>query len=174
MVWFLLLLFFFLAFGAIAFYGAPYVPSQKKYIKLALHQLYPLGKKDLLVDIGSGGGVVLREASKFGARAVGYELNPLLFIVSRFLSRNDKRVDVRFADYWTAKIPDDTTIIYVFSVMRDMKRIGKWVQDEANRLDRPLNLISFGFELVDVPEKKSVGAYHLYVIQPLQSGEAQV
>jgi SAM-dependent methyltransferase len=174
MVWLLLILFFFLTFGAIAFYGAPYVPSQKKYIKLALHELYPLGKKDLLVDIGSGGGVVLREASKFGARAVGYELNPVLFGVSWLLSRKDKRVNVQFADYWTAKIPDDTTIVYVFSVMRDMKRIGKWVQNEATRLKHPLNLISFGFELVGIPEKKSVGAYHLYVIQPLQPAEAQV
>src|SRR5680860_1758140 len=79
-------------FGAVVFRGAPYVPSQKFYINQALRELYPISNKDLLIDIGSGDGVVLREASKLGARAIGYEINPFLVIISRLLSRKDNRV----------------------------------------------------------------------------------
>lgn len=174
MLWQIILVFLILSFGAIALYGAPYVPSRKKYIHQALEELYHLGEKDLLVDIGSGDGVVLREASRFGARAVGYELNPILFVISHILSIKDKRVTVHFADYWTSKIPNDTTVIYVFSVTRDIKKLSKWTQKEVDRLMKPIYIISFGIKFKGIKELKNVGAYHLYVFLPLQSSKAQV
>lgn len=161
-------------FGLVTFRGAPYVPSKKIYINQALRELYPLTTDDVLVDIGSGDGVVLRVASKLGARAIGYEINPILVFISRFLSRKDSRVSVRLVDFWLTHLPDDTTVIYVFSVKRDMKKIIKWAQSETNRLNRPLYLISFAFELGDMKSIKNVGAYHLYKFHSLQSYEAQV
>lgn len=161
-------------FGLVTFRGAPYVPSKKIYINQALRELYPLTTKDVLIDIGSGDGVVLREASGIGARAVGYEINPILVFISRFLSRKDSRVSVRLVDFWLTHLPDDATVIYVFSVKRDMKKIIKWAQSETNRLNRPLYLISFAFELDDMKSIKNVGAYHLYRFHSLQSHEAQV
>jgi len=174
MFWQIIVIFLILSFGAVALYGAPYVPSRKEYIRRAMKELYPLSNKDLLVDIGSGDGVVLREASKFGAKAVGYEINPILFLVSRILSSGDKRVSVRLADYWTSHVPDGTTVIYVFSVSRDVKKLCKWMQKEVDRLGKPIHLISFGINLKGVDELKKVGAYHLYIFQPLQGIKAQV
>jgi len=78
-----------LLFGLIVFRGAPYVPSQKRYVRQAFDELYPLGIRDVLVDVGSGDGIVLRLAAERGAQAIGYELNPLLVIISRWLSRYD-------------------------------------------------------------------------------------
>ena len=68
-------------FGLVVFRGAPYVPSKKTYINQAFSDLYPLTDKDVLVDVGSGDGVVLRSATKFGALAIGYEINPILVIM---------------------------------------------------------------------------------------------
>ena len=161
-------------FGLVVFRGAPYVPSLRTNIKQALRELYPLNSDDVLVDIGSGDGVVLREASITGARAIGYEINPFLVFISRFLSRNDSRVSVHLADFWLTNLPDDTTIVYVFSVKRDVYKIAKKLQKETNRLGRPLNLISFGFEIGDIKPVKNVGAYHLYQFHPLQPGKPQV
>lgn len=155
-------------FGAVTFRGAPYVPSQKYYINQALTDLYKLSDKDLLVDIGSGDGVVLRVASKLGARAVGYEINPILVFISRFLSRKDKKVSVRLADFWFSRLPDGTTVVYVFSVKRDMKKLIKWVQNETNRLGHPVFVISLGFELGDEKPVRDAGAYHLYQFHSLQ------
>lgn len=161
-------------FGFVVFRGAPYMPSQKKYIKLAFYDLYRLTKNDVLVDIGSGDGVVLREASKIGARAVGFEINPILVFISRFLSRGDKRVSVRLVDFWLTHLPDDITVVYVFSVGRDMKKLMKWTQKEATRIGRPIYLISFGFGFKNVKADKITQPYYLYAFRPLQQVKPQV
>ena len=167
----LLIVFF---FGIVVFRGAPYIPSQKKYIKLAFHELYQLKDDDVLVDIGSGDGLVLREASKIGAHAVGFEINAILVFISRFLSRDDKRVSVRLADFWLSHLPDDTTVVYAFSVGRDMKKMTKWMQKETTRIGRPISLISFGFGFKNVKSDKITQPYYLYVFHPLHQVKPQV
>jgi len=175
MLWFWILVMIFLpTFGLVVFCGAPYVPSRKKYIKPAFSELYPLTSKDTLVDIGSGDGVVLREASKKGAKAIGFEINPILVFISRFISRKDNLVDIRLTDFWSSHLPDNTTVIYLFAVTRDMKKISKLVQKEADRLGRDLYLISYGNKFDLLKPIKCIDAYSLYVFHPLQSDQAQV
>lgn len=175
MIWlWLLLIATILLFGLVTFRGAPYVPSRKKYIRQAFRELYQLNDDDVLVDIGSGDGVVLREAAKIGARAIGYEINPVLVLVSRYLSRKNDKVSVIFGDFWLTHLPSDTTVVYVFSVSRDMNKIIKWIQKETDRLDRPLQLINYGSELTGIEIVKNIGAYHLYKFYPLQPTKAQV
>ena len=163
-----------LLFSFVVFRGSPYVPSRKLYIRQALRKLYPLSPNDLLVDIGGGDGVVLREAAKLGASAVGYEINPILVVISRLLSRRYPRVNVIFADFWFSRLPNKTTVVYVFSATRDMKKIFDKLQNETNRLGHPISIISYGSEFDDAEIIKDVGAYHLYKLAPLQSTKAQV
>lgn len=175
MFWFwLIVAILVLTFGLVVFRGAPYVPSRKKYIKPAFYKLYRLDSNDVLVDIGSGDGIVLREAAKMGARAIGYEINPILVLISRFLSRKYNQVDVRLADFWLSRLPDDTTVVYVFAVSRDTKKILKWVQTEVDRLGRDIYLISYGSQLNLAKPVKCIDAYSLYVFRPLQSDKPQV
>jgi len=155
-----------LVFGFVVFIGSPYVPSQKKYIRQVFRELLPIGGEDLLVDIGSGDGIVLREAARLGARAVGFEINPILVLISRLLSLNDKKITVKFADFWMSKLPSATTVVYVFSVTRDMKKILSKLQAETNRLGRPLNIISYGSKFDGLKIYKIIGAYHLYILSP--------
>lgn len=161
-----------LLFGLVVFRGAPYVPSQKRYVRQALTELYPLGKKDVLVDVGSGDGVVLRIASQLGARAVGYELNPALVVISRLLSLRDKKVSVRLVDFWLTPLPDDTTVVYGFMVTRDMKKMTKKMQREADRLNRPLAFLTYGNEIIGRSVDKMHGPYRWYTFHPLQSDKA--
>lgn len=174
MIWFWVLIVIIMAFSFGAFFGAPYVPSQRKYVRRAFEKLYPLGKKDTLIDIGSGDGMVLRIASSYGARAVGYEINPLLVFISRFLSRRHKKVSIVTANFWLTRLPAETTVIYIFSVSRDSKRLARFIQREANRLGRPLTLICHGSPLKDRPADKVLDAYTLYRFRPLQGEQAQV
>ncbi len=170
MAWFwLALLLIFLPFGLSAFFGAPYVPSRKKYLKEAFDDLYKLTKNDVLVDVGSGGGIVLREATARGASAVGYELNPILIAISRLLTRNNDRISIIFTDIWSSQLPDDTTVVYVFSVTRDMNKIIDKMHHESNRLQRSIYLINYGSELRGIKPIRRAGAYKLYVFRPLQS-----
>ena len=161
-------------FGFVVFRGSPYIPSHKSDIHQALNKLYVINSTDTLVDIGSGDGVILRQAAKRGAYAVGFEINPILVIISRCLSWGNKKIKIVFADFWLSHLPNETTVIYVFSVSRDIKNITKWIQNETNRLDRPLHLISYGTRFNGIKLLKNVGAHHLYVFYPLQTNKAQV
>ena len=158
-----------LLFGLIVFRGAPYVPSQKRYVRQAFDELYPLGIKDVLVDVGSGDGIVLRLAAERGAQAIGYELNPLLVIISRWLSRYDDCISVRLVDFWLTPLPETTTVVYAFTATPYIKKMINKMQNEANRLQRPLRYISYGNVLTGLEADATLGAYYLYTFYPLQA-----
>lgn len=163
---------FVVLFGFVVFRGAPYVPSQKKFTRQAFSELYPLGPRDVLVDVGSGDGVVLRVASERGARAIGYEINPLLVVLSRFFSRHDPNVSVELADFWLATLPKGTTVVYAFAATPYMKKMAVKMQQEANRLGYPLRFISHGSVLPNQKAIASLGAYSLYEFHPLHASVA--
>ncbi len=161
-----------LVFGFVVFRGAPYVPSKRKEVAQAFRELYELGSSDVLVDIGSGDGIVLREASKCGARAVGYELNPILVLISRWMSRGDSNVSVHCADFWRVRLPIDTTVVYTFGESRDIAKMARKVAEESTRLNRSLIFISYGFQVPNQDPLRQVGAYHLYEYHPLHIKKA--
>ncbi len=161
-----------LLLGFSVFFGAPYVPSRRHDLVRMFDNLYPLNASDVLIDVGSGDGVILREASRRGARAIGYEISPLLLGISKWLSRRDDRVTILLANFWQATFPDSTTVIYAFSVERDAKKLKKKIQDEANRLGKPLSLICYGSPLPKTVALRKFEAYHLYQFHPLQASKA--
>lgn len=161
-----------LIFGFVVFRGAPYVPSKKRDVRRAFEELYRLGPDDMLVDIGSGDGIVLREAARRGSRAVGYELNPILVGISWLACRQYPTVRVVLADFWHVQLPNDTTVVYTFGESRDIKKMAKKVIEEAVRLDRPLMFISYGFVVPGHVPLRNVGAHYLYRFDPLQIDKA--
>lgn len=68
--------------GISAFFGAPYIPTLRRDVRRMFDELAPISKSDVVLDLGSGDGVVLREITKRGAKAVGYELHPFFVGVS--------------------------------------------------------------------------------------------
>ena len=121
-----------------------------------------MGEDDLLVDVGSGDGVVLRAAAERGARAVGYELNPIFVVISMWLSRKFKGIRIRLGNMWQVKFPPETTVVYAFAVSRDSARLARKMQEEAKRLGRPLLLITYGVSLPGVEPQRRLGAHTLY------------
>lgn len=155
-----------LLFGFVVFRGAPYVPSLHKYAEKALDELYPVGKKDVLVDVGSGDGVILRMAAKRGARVVGYELNPVLVLISRVLAGKNPLIQTRLADFWLVDLPDETTIVYAFSVTRDMKKMARKLQQTADRAGHPIWLMTYGPSMSFKTPEKILKAHSLYLFEP--------
>lgn len=164
--WLAVIIFF--IFGLTAFIGAPYVPSHKKDIRQAFSELYNLSSDDFVIDIGSGDGVVLREVSRLGGSGLGLEINPILVLISNYLSRKDNNIHFKLANYWISSLPCESTVVYTFSVSRDIQKIADWVQKESTLLKKPLYLIAYGSEPLSISSIKTVGAYNLYEFQPLQ------
>ncbi len=157
-----------LLFGFVVFFGAPYVPSKRRELERAFDELYKLDNHDVLVDLGSGDGVVLRVAAKHGARAIGYELNPGLVFLSRFLAHGNKKIRVETANLWRVHFPPDTTVVYVFAVSRDIEKIARKLQKEVNLLKQPISVVSYGCEIPHMTALGVLGAHHLYTFAPLQ------
>lgn len=173
MIWFFWIIFgIVLTFGFVVFRGAPYVPSHRRQVMRAFKELRPLDKTDVIVDAGSGDGIVLRLASLQGAKAVGYELNPLLVLISKVLSRHDSRVRVKLGDFWQVSLPEETTLIYGFMVERDMRKLAKKLQREADRLGKSFDFICYGSSIPGKEPVKRLGAHHLYRFEPLQRDKA--
>ncbi len=160
-------------FGVIVFVGAPYVPAKMPAVRRAFDELYGVQENDLLLDLGSGDGRIVREAARRGARGVGYELNPILVCIANLLSRRQPNAKSVVANMWTTPFPEQTTVIYVFVVSRDARRLVRKVQKEATRLGRTLYVLSFAFEL-DAPILRKNNLHFLYEIRPLHSEKHKV
>jgi SAM-dependent methyltransferase len=161
-----------LLFGLVVIKGAPYVPTHVSEIEQAFDKLYKLNSRDTLVDIGSGDGIVLRHAAKRGAKAIGYEINPILVIMSQLLAFRNPLVRTELADFWRKELPRETTVVYIFSVSRDAHKLARKMQQESNRLAKPLPLITYGAVLKDKSATKKHRGHHLYMFTPLQETQA--
>lgn len=153
--------------GVGAFFGAPYVPTRRRDLRRMFNELYPLSKHDTVLDLGSGDGLILREVSRRNAKAVGYEINPVFWMISRLWSLGDRRVEVVLCNSWLTAFPDNVTLVYTFSVLKDRKKLEQLMQQEADRLGRPLNLMCYGSPLADKKPLQTFEAYSLYEFQPL-------
>ncbi|MEO5690923.1 MAG: hypothetical protein ABIQ64_01935 [Candidatus Saccharimonadales bacterium] len=141
--------------------GAPYIPSHKKQVRRAFSELYNLKDSDRVLDLGSGTGTVLQVAREYGALALGYELNPVLWAGSKAALQNDTRIVIELKDYnRVAKLPKDITIVYAFTTSRSINTIGKKLEQWSTHQD--LYFISYGFTIDGREADKTVGPMHLY------------
>ncbi|MDB5162229.1 MAG: hypothetical protein JWM52_737 [Candidatus Saccharibacteria bacterium] len=163
----------FLFFTFVIFFGAPYVPSHKKDVK-KVFEFLKISKKDLIVDVGSGDGIILRLAAQRGASAVGYELQPILVLISRLASLRYPKVATKLANFWRVELPKKTTLVYAFSVSRDEKKLAAKMQSEASRLNRTVKLLCYSAPLTGLKPDLTFEAYALYSFHPLQGEKAQV
>ena len=147
--------------GFSVFFGAPYVPTRKKWAKNAL-DLVSLNKKDLVVDLGSGDGVILKLISERGARCVGYEINPILFLLSKIRTMKCvPKPKIYLQNYWLENLPPETTIVYIFGAERDANKFEKYLYRQGIK---NLKVITFGFKLPNKKPKKSNKFASLYIL----------
>jgi hypothetical protein len=164
-----------LLFGAVVFRGAPYVPTLRRSVRHALDTL-DLKKGDLLVDLGSGDGVVLKAAAARGLRAMGYEINPLLCIVARLRCLGSRgQVSVKWRDFWLAEIPHEAKGIFVFLAGPHMPHLARKLDDVMKTRTEPLKVMSYGFAIPGLLPKKMSNGLFLYELNPgkIRSHEPQ-
>lgn len=156
-----------LLFGAVVFRGAPYVPTLRRSVGDAL-DLLRLEKNDLIVDLGSGDGKVLKAAVARGYRAHGYELNPalMLFAKLRLMSRKGQAT-VQLRDFWLADWPLEAKGVFVFLAGPYMNHLARKLNHEMSRRTTPLKVVSNGFAIPGYLPKKISNGMYLYELQPV-------
>lgn len=144
--------------------GAPYVPSQKEQVEKVFTKLYKLNKKDFLIDLGSGDGVVLELAAKHGATTLGLEINPILARRTRRKFKNNPQVTIKRCNFYNINFPPETTVIYAYATNLHIKPIYQKIQRESHRLGKSLYLISNAFDHPTAKPLKKLGQHYLYKI----------
>ena len=136
-------------FSFVLFFGAPYLPTMKKQSSIAL-DLLDLKKGDVFYELGCGDGRVLLLAEERGAKAVGYELNPIIYLFAKARTyKKRKNISVRFGNFWSADL-SDADKVYVFLLNKYMDRLNSKLKTEL----KPGSLLaSFAFE---IPNKKHI------------------
>lgn len=146
-----------LIFGSVVFFGAPYLPTLEKQRKAAL-RLLALEKGQTLLELGSGDGTMLIEAAKKGVKVIGYELNPILVLVSLWRTRKYREnVRIIWGNYWYVVWPR-TDAVYTFLLDRYMEKLDKKIIQ--NYPEQKIKLASFAFKVPGKdPVKESKGVY---------------
>lgn len=137
-----------LSFGLVVFFGAPYLPTLNNQ-KIAALELLSLKPGQTLIEAGSGDGRVLKAAAERGLYAVGYELNPLLVIISWFVTMKHRdKVRIVWGNYWS-KNWKEADGVYVFLYTKYMKKL----DDKLSKLGKSVKLVSVIYR---IPGKKPV------------------
>lgn len=162
-----------LLFGIIVFRGAPYVPTHRRSIVSAL-DLLSLSKDDLIIDLGSGDGNVLRAAAQRGYRALGYELNPVLYVVSKFLCLSQKsKIAIQLRDFWLAEWPTEAKAVFVFLAGPHMNHLSRKLHKEMQKRKTPLMVVSHGFAIPGFLPKKMSGGIYFYELKPVVGADGK-
>lgn len=135
-----------LVFCFAVFFGAPYVPTRQLDVEEIFNNL-KLSEKTKFVDLGSGDGKLVLHAAKKGINATGYEINPVLWVISSYRLRGYKNANIKYANMWRADI-SSADVVFVFLATKYMKRLERKLSAE---MGKDAILVSYVFEL---PNKK--------------------
>lgn len=149
-------------FAFVLINGAPYLPTMRRQIAAALI-LAKLKPNNTIIELGCGDGRVLVAAAKLGYKVVGYELNPLLFIICWLRTwqwRRKKMVKVIFGDFWRYDWPK-AEAVYVFLLPRLMGRLENKVKKQY---PKGVKVISFAFKFPNLKPNNQKDGVFLYKI----------
>jgi SAM-dependent methyltransferase len=112
--------------------GALFVPTAPVRISSSLDAV-PMGPRELFVDLGCGDGRVLKAARKrFGVRALGFEVNPLIYLLAKARTLWDGGIRIRRRNFWRGNLAEaDVVFCYLFPDL--MERLGRKLEGELKR-----------------------------------------
>jgi len=141
-------------------FGAPYAGLGRKRIETMFELLNATkGKKS--IDIGSGDGRIVIEASRHGLHAYGVEINPILYIVSKIKIRNSgsKNTKILLKDMWQLNF-SSYDYVTIWGTKHMVKNLGVKLKKEV----KPgAKIVSNHFQFTNWKPKKSKDDVYLYI-----------
>ena len=105
-------------------FGAPFEPSSNKRVKTIL-KLANAKKGEKVVDLGSGDGRIVIEFARRGIEAHGYEINPILVLISRWKIKKLglKNARIYWKSFWDVNFKkyDIVTLFQFPHIMRKLR-----------------------------------------------------
>jgi len=133
--------------------GAPYVPTPMTAVKAAMNMVN-LKQGEVLLDAGCGDGRIVIEASKRGARAIGYELSPFLWVVAKLnLWAHRSEGKILFGNAFEKDL-SRYDVIFLFLMPNTLPNFLKEIRKKAKAGTR---IITYAFPLKELePEQTEI------------------
>lgn len=149
---FLLLLDFYLISLLISsFFGAPYVPTDKKILNKILSKL-PLKKNRVFIELGCGDGRVVKYAvEKYQVKGIGIDINPYLILILKIINKlkGSNNPQFIYQDVFKTKL-NRASYIYIFLMPNMLNKLKEKFQEELNK---GTLIISHGFKIPQWEDK---------------------
>lgn len=127
-------------------FGAPYLPTMA-VTSAQLFKQVSLPRGSTFYDLGCGDGRMLQAAREHGYKAVGYETNPMLWLLCKWRFRRDKHTRIKFGNFLKADL-SQADLVYVFGVS---SVVNKLENNALKNLPRGSWLVLNGYRL---PKRK--------------------
>lgn len=150
--------------------GAPYAPTRLAAVRKAF-DLIKLGGKDTLVDLGAGDGGILRLAAQRQAKAHGYELSPILWLVAKVRTWGYSGIRLTYKNFYKADL-SEATVIFIFLMPQVMERVRAFLQ--AQTMPQGRYMLAYAFPLggdfapLQVIREKNCAPLYIYDIQEMK------
>ena len=145
--------------------GAPWVPTTMPMVNKML-TMAEVGPDDVVYDLGCGDGrLVVTASRKYGARAVGIEIDPLRYIWCQFLITVlflRKRVEIRYGNFFNHDLSEATVVTCYLLPKTNLKLEDKLMQE----LHSGTRVVSNSFLFPALHRVRVEGDAMLYLFYP--------
>ncbi len=127
--------------------AAPFFPTAGRDVNRLL-DVAGVTAEDTVIDLGCGDGRMLFAAAARGARAIGYEISLVPYLVAKgrwFFSPVRSRVQVRLKSFWLADL-SSATVLVAFLLPRSMSEVARRL---APGLRPGTKIVSYAFPIAE-------------------------
>lgn len=140
-----------------AFIGAPYFITPKKALE-EIFEIAAIKPSDNFYDLGAGDGRALIMAEKkYGAKAIGFELAPLVYLLARLnmFFKRTRNAKLYFRNFYKQNL-SDADVIFCFLSIHAMEKLKSKFERE---LKPGTKIISYSFSLHGWEPKRVITSY---------------
>lgn len=150
--------------------GAPWAPTRMSAVRKAFDDI-GISDKDIVVDLGAGDGSIVREAAGRNARAIGYELSPIMWAVAWIRAFRFKKSRILYGNFFKKALPKDTTLVFLFLMPQHMDTAGKFLAKQPIGGKALVLSYAFAFQEVhslNIYREKKCAPLYLYELSALR------
>jgi SAM-dependent methyltransferase len=148
--------------------GAPWVPTSMRTVRKML-TLAEVGPGDVVYDLGCGDGrTIVTAAKRYGARAVGVEIDPFRYawcqLLITLLGLRD-RVQVVYGDFFSQDL-SDASVVTCYLLQKTNNKLEEKLKRE---LASGTRVVSNTFTFSGLAKVRKDGEVRLYLLYPEQN-----
>lgn len=139
--------------------GAPFVPTKMEKVKKMI-EMSGLKKGQKMIDLGSGDGRIIIEASKTGAECTGVEISPFLYWWSKRKANLKGIKNVKFLrdTLWNVNL-GEFDLITIYFIPHRMRKLHRKIKKEMKPGSR---IVSYAFTFPDWKPIRKYDNIYLY------------